>query len=169
MKTMGKPRFLIWSFCAAVLLGGMAFLAVGVAAWGEAGRGGAWNKISQDAILSVRNDASVRWIAEKTLSADSARERVAFLGEVMAAADDKGDGGSGEKSAALWLLGACGGREAVPVLLANLEWKDEVGHEMPAVAALEGIKGEGFEAFVQEQRAVRGEDVALGLFIHAVD
>ena len=185
----------------AVLLAEMAFLAGGMAAWGEAGRGGAWNKISQDAILSVRNDESVRWIAVKMPSVDSGRERVEFLEEVIAAADGKGGVGGGEKSAALWLLGACGGREAVPVLLANLEWKDEARHEMPAVAslvaigedavegllgvvlaenetdarkdlaveALEGIKGAGFEAFVREQRALRGEGAALELFIHAVD
>lgn len=185
----------------AVFLAGMAFLAGGVAAWGEAGRGGTWGQISQDAILSVRNDESVRWIAEKMPSVDSGRERVVFLEEVIADADGKENVGSGEKSAALWLLGACGGREAVPVLLANLEWKDEVRHEMPAVVslvaigedavegllgvvfaenetdarkdlaveALEGIKGAGFEAFLREQRNVRGDGAALQLFIHAVD
>lgn len=152
-----------------VLSAGMMLLACTGTALGEAHRGGAWNTISQNAILSVRNDENVRWIPEQTKAFGAAAERVAFLENVIAASCGRGGESSDEKSAALWLLGACGGREAVPLLLANLEWKDEKRGEMPALVSLVVIGEDAVEGLLGVVRGENETDVRKELAVDALE
>lgn len=152
-----------------VLLTGMILLVCATAVFGEAGGGRAWSGISQAAILSIRNDEGVRWIAEKTFAIGSASNRVAFLGTVIATAAAKGTAGSNEKSAALWLLGDCGGREGVPLLLANLEWKDEMRQDMPALVSLVVIGEDAVEGLLGVVLGANETDIRKELAMDALE
>lgn len=78
-------------------------------------------------------------VESRLASITSEVEQIEYLRSVINGSQEELENLNHRKSSAIRLLGKCGGTNAIPILIKNLEFEDSQRHDYPSVIALAGM------------------------------